>query len=319
MTNKALVLLSGEDTSIPEAEARSLFLTYDPGSSFEMPERRVMVVNTAADIGAVGARIAFARRVGRLLDDPSEGTEETSGRKVRFRYFSLGSRSEAPEPRDYLRGLGRSVDLKHPEVELALVRGGSRDYLFLSNPLAMRQGWSERRPRRRPFFHPSAIFPKLSRALVNMSLCREGQTLLDPFAGTGSIPIEASCVGLSAVALDQSGEMSRGALANMKGFGQAWLGVVRADAFAAPITSVDGIATDVPYGRASSTRGKTARSVVDATMEAMPDLLKRGRRMVLMHPKHVPVEATREFEVEEEHYIYMHRRLTRAVTILRRR
>jgi tRNA G10 N-methylase Trm11 len=112
--------------------------------------------------------------------------------------------------------------------------------------------------------------------------------------------------------------MAEGSLSNMNAFGQTWLGVIRADAFSLPLIEVDGVATDIPYGRASSTGGMTSRAVMDFVVERLPAVLKDGSRLVIMHPSQLHVGSSTELDVEEEHYIYIHRKLTRAITILRK-
>ncbi len=318
MKNSYLVLLSGEATSVPEAEAKALFLTYDPGSEFVSPEERILLVRSNADPLLVASRIAFARRVGAVISDPSDVADAVRGRKVRMRVHSLYGRAVPTDPKRLLRSIDAEIDLDNPDFEFTVVKG-KRTYLVLSSPTKMRQGWSLRRPRQRAFFHPSAIFPKLSRALVNLSRCREGDVFLDPFAGTGSLPLEAAQVGARVLAIDQSAKMARGSLANMKKFGQEWLGVVRADSLLPPLMGVDAVATDVPYGRASSTWGRDAGSVVRATVETMSALLRSGSRMVMMHPRLVPVEPSSDWALEEEHHLYVHKRLTRTISVLRRR
>lgn len=317
MKSKFLALLSGEGTTIPEAEARALFLTYDPSSTFESPEPRVLVALSGADPSLVASRIAFSRRVGLLISKASDAARTVKGKRVRFRSFSLGP-TEPVDPGKVLEDLDAEVDLEHPDFEFTLVQG-KRTYLALTTPEKMNQGWSLRRPRRRAYFHPSAIFPKLSRAIVNLSRVKEGQVFLDPFAGTGSIPIEAAEVGARAVAVDISREMNTGALANMKKFGQRWLGVVRADSQSSPLTLVDAIATDVPYGRASSTGGKEPHVVLQDALETLPRLLRPGSRMVIMHAKRSPMELGSAWALEEEHHLYVHKMLTRTITVLRRR
>ncbi len=318
MTNRSLVLLSGEGTSLPEAEARAAFLTYDLGSKFESPERRVLIVESKADPFVVSSRVAFSRRVGLLIERPLDAQAQVKNKKVRLRSFDLDGGKPVLDPELLLRGLDANVDLEHPEYEFSLVRG-RQDYLALTTPGAMRQSWAERRPRVRAFFHPSAIFPKLSRALVNLSRCKEGDVFLDPFSGTGSLSIEAAEIGAKVVASDQVARMARGSLANMMHFGQQWLGVLRADAFHHPITSVDAIATDVPYGKASSTRGAKPRDVLEQALSSLPYLLRKGSRMVLMHSQQMRVEATTEMALEEEHHLYVHKLLTRTISVLRRR
>ncbi len=278
----------------------------------------MLLAESNADPFKVGSRIAFARRVGRLVEDHSQAAELLKGRRVRFRCFDLGGSERAPDPEKYLGGIDSTVDLQDPEYELTLVRG-DEEYLAITAPGAMRQAWATRRPRHRPFFHPSAIFPKLSRALVNLSRCKEGDVFLDPFAGTGSIPIEARLVGARVVAVDQAEAMVRGALSNMKHFGQDWMGVIRADSIHLPLSAVDAIATDIPYGRASSTRGRGPEEIMELLLPLLARVMKPNSLLVLMHPQQIPVGGTEAFSLQEEHHLHVHKLLTRTISVLRRR
>lgn len=316
--NRSLVLLSGEGSTIPAAEAKALFLAYDPETRFSLPEKRVMIAESKGEPWPVARRVAYARRVGLLLDDPADASRWLKGKKFRLGAFRTTASKPAVDPENVLRAIDSEVDLLNPDYELTVV-DGERRYFALTIPNEMDQEWHIRRPRKRAFFHPTAIFPKLSRALVNLTRCREGQVLLDPFAGTGSVLLEADQAGMQPLASDQTSAMSRGALANMKKFDQSWLGVIRADAFSLPLTLVDAIATDAPYGRASSTRGSKPTAVVQKALETFPALLRSGSRMVLMHAKDNPIQTTSELVVEEEHHLYVHKRLTRAITVLRRK
>jgi tRNA (guanine10-N2)-dimethyltransferase len=300
------------------AEARALFLAYDHDSTFESPEPRVLIAESAADPFKVGSRIAFARRVGVSISSPAEAAEMLRGHRIRFRCFDTQPKGDRPDPERYLSKVDSTIDLRTPEYELTLVRGVG-DYLAVTSPGRMEQGWSTRRPRKRPFFHPSAIFPKLSRALVNLSRCKEGDVFLDPFAGTGSITIEASVAGAQVVGIDLSERMARGALSNMTHFAQEWLGVLRADSIHLPLRRADAVATDIPYGRASSTRGREANDIPRLLLPVVGAVTRPGSFVVLMHPLDLSIEQTAEFSFEEEHYLHVHKLLTRTITILRRR
>ncbi len=317
MKNRSLVLLSGEASTLPAAEARALFLAYDPLSSFESPEPRILIAESSADPVQVGSRIAFARRVGQIADE-SELSGRVAGHRVRFRSFDIRRSRSPAEPEDYMAGLDATVDLVNPEFELTLVRG-DEDYLAITAPATMNQGWSMRRPRKRPFFHPSAIFPKLSRALVNLTRCREGGVFVDPFCGTGSIPIEAHLVGARVVAMDLSPRMTQGAAKNMRHFGQEWLGAIRADSTSPPLRAVDAVATDIPYGRASSTEGRTPRVMIDLLLPALAGVMAPGSFLVLMHPQSDAVGGSGTFSLLEEHDLQVHKLLTRTITVLERR
>lgn len=315
--SRSLVLLSGEGTTIPLAEAEALFLAYDSRARFESPEPRVLIADSSADPLKVGSRIAFARRVGHLVSDKSETARLLDGHRVRFRCFDL-RQGTAPDPEEYLKGLRVTVDLRNPEYEVTLARGES-DYVAVTAPGAMRQGWSKRRPRTRPFFHPSAIFPKLARALVNLSRCREGSIFLDPFSGTGSIPLEATLIGANVVAMDMAERMVKGGKQNMRHFGQQWMGTIRADSTSPPLMRVDAIATDIPYGRASSTKGRRPKDLMDSVLGQLAQVMAPHSFLVLMHPNAVPVPASRQFSLLGEHHLYVHKFLTRAITVLERR
>ena len=312
------MLLSGEGISIPASESKALFLAADPNSTFEAPEPRVLFADSEADPLAVGARVAFARRVGFMLQSRSDASKIVAGRRIRFRCFTLRERDSQPDPAEYLRGLDATIDLSNPEFELTLVRG-RMDYLAVTAPGMMMQGWSLRRPRSRPFFHPSAIFPKLSRALVNLTRCRRGDVFLEPFAGTGSIAIEASLVGADVVAVDVADAMARGALSNMKHFAQDWMGVIRSDSARLPVRSIRAVATDIPYGRASSTRGRSPESMLALLIPELARAMVPGSFLVLMHPQGIVVESKPDFVLEEEHHLHVHKLLTRTITILKRR
>ncbi len=317
-----LFFLSGEPTSIPEAEARALILTYDPSAEIARPEERIIIATTSADPYEISRRIAFARRVGLLIPDgelQSDHLRMLSGSSYRVRVY--GRARENSGSRETINRLASQtdakIDLRTPEFEISVI-GGSRNYFTLTRPNEMRQGWVSRRPRSRAYFHPAAIFPKLARALVNLTRVREGGTLLDPYVGTGSLLIEGFLVRAKCVGVDISGKMVRGSLANGKKLEQEWLGIVRADTSLLPVNSVDAIVTDVPYGRASSGEGSDTASHLEALANSTRRILKCGGRAVIMHPKQVEILPSENLEVEEEHQLPVHRKLTRTITVLRR-
>lgn len=322
LPNRVLILLSGESSTIPAAEAQALLRTYDPKTVIERSESRVLMALTNADPDLIARRIAYARRVGLLISGgrlSRELKEKVKHSSFRLRRFTLA----APQPHieqveeKLLGQLDGRVDLDDPDYEFSVIVG-RRVYLALTDPRKLNQDWVSRRPRRRAFFHPTAIFPKLSRALVNLSGVRQNEILLDPFAGTGSIMLEAFAVGVLPVALDISRVMVRGALANQRGYAQSWLGIIQADSNQLPIRKVHGIVTDIPYGRASSAYGKKTSEIVGNLLDSAAKLLDTGRLMVIMHPDSVRIVNTENFTKEGSHYLYIHRKLTRVITVLRR-
>jgi tRNA (guanine10-N2)-dimethyltransferase len=325
-------MLSRESTGIPEAEARTLVLDTDPAAKFATPEEGLLVAETSADPKAIEARVAFSRRVGLLVPDGELDGEHLSLLRrgtYRVRVFGEGDGGEGEQAivSSIAEKVEGKVSLDDPDREVSAYvggggGGGAKTYLAITMPRSMEQGWATRRPRSRAFFHPSAIFPKLSRALVNFSGVQPAETFLDPFCGTGSLLIEASIVGADPIGIDIARKMVRGARRNALKYGQPWLGIVRADATRIPIREVGAIATDIPYGRASSAGGLKSSEIMRSLMEEAPQVLPEGRKLVVMHPKSLEADPIAKevggLRVEQELEIYVHRTLTRTITVLRR-
>lgn len=318
-----LFMLSRESTGIPEAEARALVSDLDPAAKFVSPEVGLLIAETTADPAAIERRVAFSRRVGPLVPDGRLDEEHVSLLRrgtYRVRVFGEGDGGKGEEAiiSSIAEKVEGRVSLDAPDREVsAYVGGGGKTYVAITMPGSMRQGWATRRPRSRAFFHPSAIFPKLSRALVNLSGVQPGEAFLDPFCGTGSLLIEASIVGAEPVGIDLARKMVRGARRNSIKYGQPWLGLVRADSRSLPLREAGAVATDIPYGRASSAGGLRSSEILSSLVEEAPAVLPEGRKLVVMHPKSLEVEAG-GLRVEQELEIYIHRTLTRTITVMRR-
>jgi tRNA (guanine10-N2)-dimethyltransferase len=321
-------MLSRESTGIPEAEARALVSDLDPTAKFESPEGGLLIAETSADPAAIEARVAFSRRVGLLvpegrLDDGHISLLRRGTYRVRVFGEGDGGEGEQEIISSIAERVEGRVSLESPDREVsAYVSGKGQTYLAITMPRSMRQGWATRRPRSRAFFHPSAIFPKLSRALVNLSGVQPGEAFLDPFCGTGSLLIEASIIGAEPLGIDLARKMVRGARRNSIKYGQPWLGLIRADSRRLPIKGVGAVATDIPYGRASSAGGLKSSEILKSLVEGAPAVLPEGGKLVVMHPKSLQVgpipEGAGELRVEKELEIYIHRTLTRTITVMRK-
>ena len=123
----------------------------------------------------------------------------------------------------------RPVDLEAPDYEIVVILAGpvgSSDYWddAQQNPLIL---WGIRdrsfpgtyvgtSPTERPFFKPVTMDPRLARLMVSLSFSRgPPASVVDPFCGTGGIAIEASMLGLEALASDLDSRMVGGTKANL--------------------------------------------------------------------------------------------------------
>jgi len=179
----------------------------------------------------------------------------------------------------------------------------------------------ERRPRKRPFFHPSAMPPKLARCMVNLAQPKAGELVLDPFCGTASMLIEAGLIGCRVVGFDAQKRMVRGSLRNLVYYGVQPDGLVIADAQNLPISRVDCVVTDPPYGRSSTTMGRETGQIVKDFLSRVDDHIQRGRRICIASPRSINTgKLGRElgFKHVESHSVYVHRSLTREIAVLER-
>jgi tRNA (guanine10-N2)-dimethyltransferase len=144
-----------------------------------------------------------------------------------------------------------------------------------------------------------------------------GGRLLDPFCGTGAIVAEASLIGLKAVGSDLSDKMVEGArrnLAHLKA--RAELRVSDVGDILGKIGQVEGIATDPPYGRSTSTNGEKIPALYGRAFNAFEDVLERRSRVAIVVPDLELLEGVKGFRLLETHNLWVHRSLTRRFCLL---
>jgi tRNA (guanine10-N2)-dimethyltransferase len=209
------------------------------------------------------------------------------------------------------------VDLENPDILFYTIITNDRALFCMNLAEAEEEGFTKRRPGFRPFFHPSSMHPRLARAMVNLSGARLGSRFLDPFCGSGGILLEASVIGCNAVGLDIDLEMVRGSKTNLETFASSSFNVIAGDARHLPLEEVDAIATDPPYGRSSSTKGKETRVLVGELFDEITSLLGTRGKLCLSVPSDVRIDegARKELRMLEEHLVRVHRSLVRRITV----
>jgi tRNA (guanine10-N2)-dimethyltransferase len=211
-----------------------------------------------------------------------------------------------------------SVKLKRPDKTLVGILTSGKFIFGLRLAEIPATPFVQRRPRKRPFFHPSAMQAKLARCMVNLAEPKAGDLVLDPFCGTGTTLIEAALIGCRALGLDVQRRMARGTLINVAHFNVKPEGVVIADARSLPLSKVDCVVTDPPYGTSSTTLKRTTKQVIEEVLTAMYGLLKNGRRVCIAAPRKLSIVQVGEglgYKHIESHFVYVHRSLTREVIV----
>ena len=339
---KLFFLLSGENETLPAAEL--LAILEAEGIAFEVKEKLDQVVRLDAapeSISAVHRRAAYTRisALELLTCEAQEMEIMKTANSTDFRGVLGEGESFAVRIRrvkEYAENVGTvalegnlgkhihqntvktRVNLKTPDKTFFGVLTNDRFIFGVKLTEIEPKTFSERRPRKKPFFHPSAMPSKLARCMVNLARAKTGELVLDPFCGTGSVMVEAALVGCRTLGFDVQRRMILGCRKNLKHFGLESEGLVIADARRLPLTRIDHLVTDPPYGRSATTLKSTTKLIVEGVLGSARSLLGEGQRICIASPKTLNIArigAELGYKHCESHFAYVHRTLTREIAV----
>ncbi len=309
-----LAVLSKEHEQLPEQEIRSVLESEGGVKGFDRRGDAVVFDSDPFEF----KRLAMTQEVSRIVAEFSVGEYDVDisfGGSFAVRCRDLDDRSydhdeiAAALGERLKQASGNEVDLDEPEVLFRAYLHDGR--IFLGEVVHRIHGkeFEDRRSHLRPFDSPVSLHPKLARALVNLAEVKKGDSVLDPFCGTGGILIEAGLIGMELYGLDLDEEMLDGCRENLDAFdleadlrhGDA---ISLSDVFN---RRFDAVVSDLPYGRASKKDEETDKLVEQFVEEARKVC---DGRIVFMVDE--PSVAGREADFE----IYVHRSLSRFVYIL---
>jgi tRNA (guanine10-N2)-dimethyltransferase len=154
--------------------------------------------------------------------------------------------------------------------------------------------------------------------MVNLAHAKAESVLLDPFCGTGTSLIEATFIGCRAVGVDAQKRMILGTKKNLAFFNISAEGLILGDSRKVPLSKVDAVVTDPPYGRSSSTLKSTTKQLVQEVLASSLTLLGAGQRICIAAPKTLGVTrlgAELGYRHVESHFAFIHRSLTREIAV----
>jgi len=344
--DRLFFVVSGEHRTLPHAEIRAIM------EAFRIPFREIAASPKLLRVDADDSALELVAKRSMMYDQC--GIEIAFSKPSRKRFFSLVKRLDLADHfaggRSYAVGSLRiggafkrlrrtamereigealrtiqpnlKVNLEQPDVTFLCIIS-SRGFLLGEVRHSRVPGLiASRRPRKRPVFHPSTMQPKLARCLVNLARASEGSLFLDPFCGVGGILLEAAAVRCEAVGVDTDPRMLKGARANLRHYGVDAAGLIVGDALRTPIRSVHSVATDPPYGREASTRGRRLHTLLGDFLHSAYALLSEGGHLCICCPSDVQLTRmakTAGFELVESHLVYVHRSLSRRILVLTKR
>jgi tRNA (guanine10-N2)-dimethyltransferase len=342
---KLFFLLSGENETLPAAELEAILEA--EGFTYTIAEKLDQLVRLEANkrsVEAVHHRSAYtmasalelftcqaqesavtqAAKAADFRSCLSEG-ENFAVRIKRVKEYSAKSDTMAFERKlgnHILQNTtGAKVDLKTPDKTFFGVLTSGKLVFGLKLTEITPKTYSERRPRKKPFFHPSAMPSKLARCMVNLARAKRSELVLDPFCGTGSGMIEAALVGCRVLGFDVHRRMAEGTRRNLKHFGVEPEGLVIADSRRLPLTRIDRVVTDPPYGKSATTMKSTTKKIVQGVLTSAFPLLGAGQLICIASPKTINIArigVEMGYRHVESHFAYVHRTLTREIAVFQK-
>jgi tRNA (guanine10-N2)-dimethyltransferase len=340
---KLFFLLSGENKSLPAAEVKAILEA--EGYSYQNPQEFDQVLRLESELESVKVvqvRSAYTRVCAqelfvsnanmaeiakitaetdfKIVLKPGESFVVRINRIKNYADQDINTMTlEVKLGKQILNSTeGTKVNLKNPDKTFIGIVTDEKLVLGLKLTDITSKTFSERRPRKKPFFHPSAMPSKMARCMVNLARAKAESVMLDPFCGTGTSLIEATYIGCRAVGVDAQRRMIIGTKKNLQFFNIAAEGLLLADSRKIPLIKADAIVTDPPYGRSSSTLKSTTKQLVQEVLSASYGLLGVGQRICIASPKTLNITrigTQMGYRHVESHFAYVHRTLTREIAV----
>ena len=318
--------ISGEQQELAIAELRALYETYNIEFKILAQDNRLLLMENDID-PQILTRLSFTHEfhIVKELTDMNNLNEVLLGQGlkkdetfcVRCKGFANNALSERELGSVIYDAQKIPVDLKAPKVTLQLIK--INDVVAICyDKYEPEDSTSVRNPNDRPYFHPLALNPKLAKLFLNLARLKEGDSVLDPFCGSGSVLIEAALMGFDAIGSDMDRGMLWGSGKNLKFYGLK-AKTAEADATEIELTNLDAIVTDPPYARASKMFSKELETLYDEFLASAYTALKPGGFLVMAVPEEARVGyAIVGFELAGNYNLYVHRSLTRRIYILKK-
>jgi len=325
--------LSGEHESLPRCEAIALVEIFsDRYREQSYLDQCLIVEAEGLDVRALGDRLAMTHRIIEVmaiceadLEDLARSVALLSlpdeSYRIRARRIKNASpRADAVEHEigRVLLGKGIRADLKSPNIELRAVITSGKIILGVEVARVDRSSFEARRPHLKPFFHPGVLMPRMARSLVNLTQIRAGERLLDPFAGTCGILVEACLMGIECLGIEAQGRLVKGAICNLENMNCA---LVLGDAkrLALKDASIYGAVLDIPYGRSARILASSKEDLLKESLSELFRVIRPGRRMVIVADGPIDSQISNAgFRVIQSHLDRVHRSLIRHIFLCQR-
>ena len=304
-------VLPGQYEDLARDEVVTISKSYDSKTKFKAYPRLV-ILNSKVPWKKIAARATFVRNCGDIIgtfDDVSKlDLSIPKPKSFVCRTINLSTKKLSPSLLERQAGevlkkqWGSKVSLSNPHLIIYLIITDSKQYIGCAD--------SKIEPKMpvKAIKHPHELDLKLARCLVNLSGLKEGQTLLDPFCGTGTILLQANAMKIKAIGIDYDEIMCKITRKNLKEnkFHSKIINSTYHE-MQSIRNKIDAIVTDLPYG-ISSKSSITPKNLLQDFVSTMP----KRKKLVVVYKKGLDIP---EMEKAKKYEIYRHKSLTRVIAV----
>lgn len=312
---ESFFILSKENLELARDEIIAIAKTYDrfaKSQSF----LNLVIIQSKTPWQKIAKRATFVKTSGQLLKklsnlflDDSYFTLLLEAKTFACRVINLNKNKF--DPTDLEDAMGNmiskfsqaKVSLDDPAIIIYLILTDSQGFFGFST------GIKKEEQTRKLQNHPHELDWKLSRAMINLAGFKEGDTLCDPFCGTGTTLLEAESMGIRSIGIDFDKKMCDVTMKNLKEnkfeskvFNSDYKYLNKIE------NRYDGIVTDLPYGRAS----KTSESP-EKLLRNFISVIPKKKRLAIMCKK--GAEKGLKLNLSKKYEIYRHKSLTRTILV----
>ena len=195
------------------------------------------------------------------------------------------------------------VELENPDVTVYLIFTDEENFFGFSKQIKIKN-----RPKKVKKY-PHELDWKLTRVMINLIGLKKGETVCDPFCGTGTTLLEAESMGIHAIGLDFDEKMYEITKNNLA------INKYKSKIFKSDFQELtkisekfDAIVTDLPYGIASKTSEKPEK-----ILKRLLAILPKHKRIAIMYKKEL--DGKMKIKGLKRYDIYRHKSLTRTILI----
>ncbi len=312
---ESFFVLSKDHLELATDEITAIVKMYDRFSKIKIISN-LIIVQSKTDVNEITKRATFVKISGQILRKMSGlFLDEENVRVLKnaksfvCRVVNLSSNQfNTPELEssmgDMISKFSRAkVNLKNPDITVYLIFTNSENFFGFAKRVE-----KQTRPKKIKK-HPHELDWKLTRVMINLIGMKEGETVCDPFCGTGTTLLEAESMGIHGIGLDFDEKMCSSTRKNLR-VNNYHSKVLNAEFH--ELTKIsdkfDGVVTDLPYGTASKTS-----EMPQEMLKKFFSILPKRKRMAIMYKKEMDFNS--KLNGLKKYHIYRHKSLTRTILI----